>query len=384
MRNKKTYLVITPFFPSKNCFVGSFIYDQLKEIRSQTDFNIEIVKVVSVFNNKEDYTYDEFKIKHFKVFDLPFFIFPGIFHSINLSRFNVFLKKNGLTPNDKSIIHGHINYPSLNFLEFFSKKYKCKTILQHHGLDILQTQTGLRLPFLKNIQNKIILKRFKSFSTYISTHIAVSSVVKAELIKIVPKLKNRLYVCVNGVDTSKFYVDSLKKTKNSKFIIGCVANFWELKDHITLLQAVKILNDEGVKNIHLKLVGNGETFKQCFEYAKNNNIDCEFVDEIKHSELRTYYNQLDLFVLPSKYEAFGCVYLEALACGVPFIGVKNQGIEDVVPDGLKDFQLVEKNSPADLSKLISYFYSNKLTIKFDEIYNIDNTIRQMLNHINNQ
>ena len=294
------------------------------------------------------------------------------------------MKKNGLTPNDKSIIHGHINYPSLNFLEFFSKKYKCKTILQHHGLDILQTQTGLRLPFLKNIQNKIILKRFKSFSTYISTHIAVSSVVKAELIKIVPKLKNRLYVCVNGVDTSKFYVDSLKKTKNSKFIIGCVANFWELKDHITLLKAVKILNDEGVKNIHLKLVGNGETFKQCFEYAKNNNIDCEFVDEIKHSELRTYYNQLDLFVLPSKYEAFGCVYLEALACGVPFIGVKNQGIEDVVPDGLKDFQLVEKNSPADLSKLISYFYSNKLTIKFDEIYNIDNTIRQMLNHINNQ
>ena len=76
--------------------------------------------------------------------------------------------------------------------------------------------------------------------------------------------------------------------------------------------------------------------------------------------------------------------MEALACGVPFIGVKNQGIEDVVHDGLKDFQLVEKNSPADLSKLISYFYSNKLTIKFDEKYNIDNTIRQMLNHINNQ
>ena len=294
------------------------------------------------------------------------------------------MRNKGINLNNESIVHGHINYPCLNFLDFFSKQFKCKTILQHHGLDILQTQTGIRIPYLKRIQNNIILKRFNRLSLNVTTHIAVSSVVKAELIKILPALKKNIYVCVNGVDATKFYVDSSKKSTKSNYVIGCVANFWELKDHITLLKAVKILNDEGVKNIHLKLVGNGETFKQCFEYAKNNNIDCEFVDEIKHSELRTYYNQLDLFVLPSKYEAFGCVYLEALACGVPFIGVKNQGIEDVVPDGLKDFQLVEKNSPADLSKLISYFYSNKLTIKFDEKYNIDNIIRQMLNHINNQ
>jgi len=105
---------------------------------------------------------------------------------------------------------------------------------------------------------------------------------------------------------------------------------------------------------------------------------------LKHTDLCSFYNQLDLFVLPSKYEAFGCVYLEALACGVPFIGVKNQGIEDVVPEHLKAFQLVEKSSPVDLSKLISYFYSNKLSVKFDDKYKIENTIRQMLNHITSQ
>ena len=81
----------------------------------------------------------------------------------------------------------------------------------------------------------------------------------------------------------------------------------------------------------------------------------------------TFYNQLDLFVLPSKYEALGCVYLEALACGVPFIGVKNQGIEDVVKNDLKKYQLVEAGSYVDLSKLIYYFYSNEFSFNLTKI-----------------
>ena len=150
---------------------------------------------------------------------------------------------------------------------------------------------------------------------------------------------------------------------------------------MTLLKAVEVLKTKGIKNLYLKFVGTGKTLNRCVKYAKKKNIDCEFIHELKHSELLSFYNQLDLFVLPSKYEAFGCVYLEALACGVPFIGVKNQGIEDVVKNNLKRYQLVNEGAFIDLSKLIYYFYSNELTIKFDKEYTIDNTIKKMLNHI---
>ena len=87
-------------------------------------------------------------------------------------------------------------------------------------------ETGINIPFLKEIQNKFILYYFRKISNQIDTHIAVSSVVKENLVKINSKLKDSIYVCINGVDTSKFYID--KKTNNisSKFIIGCVANFW--------------------------------------------------------------------------------------------------------------------------------------------------------------
>ena len=57
MENKKTYIVITPFFPSKNSFVGSFIFDQINEIRNQSNFNIKIVKIVTAFSFEKDYKF---------------------------------------------------------------------------------------------------------------------------------------------------------------------------------------------------------------------------------------------------------------------------------------------------------------------------------------
>jgi len=377
-----SYIVITPFFPSFESFRGSYLLDQAKAIQSNSNYKLLVI-IISPFLEKSqgDYIIEGVHCKTFRVIDFPSFIFPSFFNKINLKRFGIFIEKNNIKVDSKSVIHGHINYPSLNFLDFFSRKFSCKTILQHHGLDILQNETGITIPFIKWIQNKLILKRFNRLSEHITTHVAISSVVKSNLIKINPRLENKIYICVNGVDTTKFYVNPSKTINDTKFVIGCVANFWELKDQITLLKAVDVLKTKGIKNLHLKFVGSGKTLNKCVEYAKRKNIDCEFINELKHKDLLTFYNQLDLFVLPSKYEAFGCVYLEALACGVPFIGVKNQGIEDVVKNDLKKYQLVEAGAYVDLSKLIYYFYSNELTIRFDKAYKIENTIKKMLNNI---
>ena len=74
MIRQNIYLVITPFFPSNESFVGSYVYDQIKEIQNQSNFSIEIVKVVSYFSLESDYEFNGFKVKIFKTFDFPYFI----------------------------------------------------------------------------------------------------------------------------------------------------------------------------------------------------------------------------------------------------------------------------------------------------------------------
>ena len=52
MLNQGTYLVVTPFFPTMGSHNGSFIYDQINEIRNQANFDIRVIKVVSLFSTR--------------------------------------------------------------------------------------------------------------------------------------------------------------------------------------------------------------------------------------------------------------------------------------------------------------------------------------------
>jgi glycosyltransferase involved in cell wall biosynthesis len=54
---------------------------------------------------------------------------------------------------------------------------------------------------------------------------------------------------------------------------------------------------------------------------------------IPDDELVFYYNLCDCFVMPSKCEGFGMVFLEALACGKPVIAGNKDGSVDAVLDG---------------------------------------------------
>jgi glycosyltransferase involved in cell wall biosynthesis len=370
MENKKTYIIITPFFPSKNSFVGSYIFDQVNELRNQTNFNIEIVKMISIFSYEKDYKFKGFSVHVFKTIDFPYFIFPGVFNQINKKRFFKLLKKNKIENIKYS--HSHVSYPSAYMVE----DLVCKKIVQHHGLDVLQLTSG-RNKFMRNIQKRFLIRNTIKHLNNADINLGVSNLVLQQLRNYKTYNPQNEFVLYNGVDTSKFF--EKETAKNVVFTIGCVANFWRIKDHITLIMSIQRILEEG-NNIKLRLIGSGPTLPSCKKYVVENNLSkyIIFEKEIAHEILNDFYNSIDLFVLPSYFEALGCVYLESWSTNTPFVGINNQGISELIPVHEIDNLLADEKSTSSLKEKILNEYNRKRSFPFDEKYDIKNTICDFL------
>tara|TARA_B100000767_G_scaffold275133_1_gene310611 strand:+ start:546 stop:1703 length:1158 start_codon:yes stop_codon:yes gene_type:complete len=377
MENKKKYVVISPLFPNDNNHTGSYVYDQVKAIIDLSDYNVKVLKVTSILSSEKDYNFKGIEVKVFKVFDLPFFIFPGLFNWLNAIRIKRFFKTNDLV-SELDVIHAHICYPSAYLANSIATILNVRTMIQHHGIDVLQLRNG-RLSFITKIQKSILRNRSLKQLNKIDLNISVSNRVKNELNLYPNYSPQQEYVLYNGVDRTKFYNMNIGKSTD-KFYIGCVANFWKIKDQITLIKSTKKLLEEGCK-IKLRLIGSGSTLQFCKKYVVDNNLTkyIIFEKEIAHQKLNDFYNSIDLFVLPSYYEALGCVYLESWATNTPFIGIENQGISELISEKERKNLLAEEQSAESLEEKIWIAYNNRRSYPFDEKYDIKNTISTFIN-----
>ena len=366
MISTEKYVVVTPFFPSKNSFVGSYIYDQIRELNNQLNFEFVIIKLVSMFSKEIDYKFKEYKVFIFKVYDFPSFILPGIFNKFNKKRFNNFLHRRKI--NNIKFLHGHVSYPAAYLIsEFQTHKF-----IQHHGLDVLQLKNG-RIRFIRTLQRSFLINNSINHLNKIDLNIGVSKKVLNELNQYSNYKPIKETVLYNGVNTSKFF--NLEKHKNEIFTIGCVANFWKIKDHITLIKSVEFLYHQGI-DVKVRIIGSGATLKKCQKYVNSKFLThiFKFEKELPHELLNDFYNQIDIFVLPSYYEAFGCVYLESWATNTPFIAVNKQGISELLSDEYKESLLIAKSDYLDLAKKIIHLYENPLDFKFDDNFEISKLI----------
>jgi D-inositol-3-phosphate glycosyltransferase len=62
-----------------------------------------------------------------------------------------------------------------------------------------------------------------------------------------------------------------------------------------------------------------------------------FVGAVPQEDLPRFYSAADLMIVPSHYESFGLVAVEALACGTPVIATKVGGLQYIVEDGENGF-----------------------------------------------
>ena len=111
----------------------------------------------------------------------------------------------------------------------------------------------------------------------------------------------------------------LTPSAKSKLLQICfVGSLCKRKDVITLLRAVKIMNDKGYKDLfEVKLIGSGEEERKLKEYATSNQLyNVSFLGTKPNNELPLFLVSQDVFVLPSIHDGWGAVLNEALQAGL--------------------------------------------------------------------
>ena len=116
---------------------------------------------------------------------------------------------------------------------------------------------------------------------------------------------------------------------------------------------MKSILNEGIE-VKLRFIGSGSCLKYCKRYVSDHNItnNIIFENEMPHHKLNDFYNSIDLFVLPSYFEALGCVYLESWATNTKFIAIEGQGISELISNYDKKNLLAVKQSVSSLKEKI--------------------------------
>lgn len=373
MRNK--YIVITPYFPTSESSRGVFLYDQVKAIMRNSTYDVIVLRPSPFYLKTDDfdYEYEGVKVYYFKTYNLPSAICPHIGKHLSVNSFLKKINQIGLYISDIKIAHAHVTLQGEYANALKKIDPAIKTVLQHHGLDVLSLPNGILGQY--EWHRRLVQRFGETVCSKIDWHVGVSAKT-LDCLKQYEKVHiKQAYILYNGVDLSKFI--SRQRTGNSPvFTIGCVANFWELKDQITLIKAVEILVKGGAKDIRTVFIGSGYLLDTCRKYVETHQLSAYifFEQERKHTELCSFYNTLDLFVLPSYWEAFGCVYLEAYACGVPFIACKDQGISEYIATEERAKWLIDKSDYKELAKLILR-YKN---LRYPQLLNKEMDINRLI------
>ena len=180
---------------------------------------------------------------------------------------------------------------------------------------------------------------------------------------------NKMIVIPPGVDVGHFYPipsDEAKTyigIKPEDRMILFVGRIEPLKGVDTLLQAMACLQlKEAQRPVHLAIIGGDPTAspeQMTVEMARLQKL-CEvlgldqsvvFLGKRDQDKLPYYYSAAEVLVMPSHYESFGMVALEAMACGTPVIASEVGGLAYLVRDGETGFTIPAEEPDALCEKL---------------------------------
>jgi glycosyltransferase involved in cell wall biosynthesis len=103
------------------------------------------------------------------------------------------------------------------------------------------------------------------------------------------------------------------------------------KGHAVLLDALATLRERNIATL-TTFVGDGPEREPLERLAEHLRLDVRFAGAVGQDELRAYYDDAQVFCLPTFAEGLGVVLLEAMASGLPVVSSLVMGVPEVVDD----------------------------------------------------
>jgi len=196
--------------------------------------------------------------------------------------------------------------------------------------------------------------------------IAISEMVKRDMIRWYRIPEDRVTVVYNGIDLDRFhprnrqYREEIRRRHGigEAFVPLFVSNNFRMKGLGPLMKALSGLKEKSP--VPLKLMVLGRDRQQRYRrLADRIGISGEVLFVGSTDEPEKYYGAADLLVHPSFYDACSLTVLEALASGLPVITSSSNGASGILHQGKEGFVISDPRDEKDLEEKMSVFLDPK-------------------------
>jgi glycosyltransferase involved in cell wall biosynthesis len=247
------------------------------------------------------------------------------------------------------LIHAHAPLPCGHAAMLLSREFNVPYVVSVHGLDAFSTVQVTRKAgeWCRRISQRVYRSARRVIC--VSEHVR-------ELVLAGTDGNCHTTVVYNGVDPALFAPssdpDPASSDTNSLLVLS-IGNLIPTKGHEHLVRAAASLSSQ-FPSLRWEIIGDGPERRRLQALANELRVSdrVRFLGRQSRSQVADALRRCTIFVLPSRYEALGCVYLEAMSAGRPAIGCRNQGIAEVVQHGWNGL-LVGPDNQGELTQAIS-------------------------------
>lgn len=261
---------------------------------------------------------------------------------------------------------GKIINISIGLFKQYVSKFGMPDIIHAHnffyaGIIAEKIKSIFNIPYLITEHSSLFVKKkfhvseIEAIRSCAKNSTAVTAVSSA-LVNVLNRFVDKPIDILPNVIDDFFFCSYENYKKVNEFIFLNIASL-DINKNQKLLMAAFAHKFSGEKAV-LRIGGDGYMLNKLKSYAKYLGIEAQvkFLGRLNQEEVRNEMRLANCFVLPSNYETFGVVLIEALACGTPLIATKCGGPEDIVNE--KNGILVDPGNGGELADAMKFMYEN--------------------------